>query len=96
MQSALIAILAVLDLILGVILYVTIRQIQIIDQAINSIDATASKAANTSAQNNKRIEACYTAIQLCSRDTSEAYTLAAECRNELTRMHMAMRKENAE
>ena len=89
-------ILAVLDLILGILLYVTIRQIQTITTAMNAIDKMSCEAKAKAERNSRRIEDCYTAIQLCSRDTSEAYTLAAECRNELTRLHMAERKENAE
>lgn len=93
MQSALIAILAVLDLILGILLYVTIRQIQTITAALDAIDKKACEAATKADRNVRKIEDCYTGIQLISRDTSEAYSLAAECRNELTRQHMAMRKE---
>lgn len=86
-------ILAVLDLTLGILLYVTIRQIQTITTAMDAIDKMACEAATKADRNSHRIEDCYKGIQLCSRDTSEAYTLAAECRNELTRLHMAMRKE---
>lgn len=89
-------ILALLDLVLGILLYVTIRQIQTITSAMDAIDKMACDAKAKAERNSRRIEDCYKGIQLCSRDTSEAYTLAAECRNELTRLHMAERKENAE
>lgn len=88
--------LAVLDLILGILLYVTIRQIQIINQAMPGIDKMACDAKAKAERNSRRIEDCYTGIQLIKRDTSEAYTLAAECRNELARMHMAARKGDTE
>lgn len=93
MQQALIAVLAVLDLILGILLYVTIRQIQTIDQTIQGIDKKTCEAATKADRNNCRIEDCYTGLRICSRDTSEAYKIASECRNELARLHMAMRKE---
>lgn len=93
MQSALIATLAVLDLILGVLLYVTIRQIQIIDQTIQGIDKMACEAATKADRNVRKIEDCCKAFQLIRRDAGEAYSLAAECRNELTRQHMIMRKD---
>ena len=89
-------ILALLELGFGILLYVTIRQIQTITTAMDAIDKMACDAKAKAERNSRRIEDCYTAIQLCSRDTSEAYTLAAECRNELARMHMAERKETAE
>ena len=89
-------ILALLDLVLGILLYVTIKQIQTITAALDAIDKMACDAKAKSERNSRRIEDCYKGIQLCSRDTSEAYTLAAECRNELARLHMAERKENAE
>lgn len=95
MQSALIGILALLDLVLGILLYVTIRQIQIIDQTIQVIDKMACEAATKADRNARKIEDCCKAIQLISRDTSEAYSLAAECRNELARLHIAMRKETS-
>ena len=96
MQSALIGILAVLDLILGILLYVTIRQIQIINQATQGIDKMACDAAAKADRNAHKVEDCYRAIQLISRDTGEAYKIAAECRNELARLHMAARKEDTE
>ena len=90
-----IAILALLDLVLGILLYVTIRQIQTITTAMDAIDKMACEAATKADRNVRKINDCYTGIQLISRDTSEAYSLAAECRNELARMHMAMRKETS-
>lgn len=96
MQSALIAILALLDLILGVLLYVAIRQIQIIDQTIQGVDKMACEAATKADRNSRKIDDCCKAIQLISRDTGEAYKIAAECRNELARLHMAARKEGTE
>ena len=93
MQPALIGMLAVLDLILGILLYVTIRQIQIIDQTIQGIDKMACEAATKADRNVRKIEDCCKAIQLIRRDTSEAYSLAAECRNELTRQHMNERND---
>lgn len=89
-------ILALLDLVLGILLYVTIRQIQTITAAMDAIDKMACEAATKADSNSRKINDCYTGIQLISRDTSEAYTLAAECRNELARLHMAQRKETAE
>lgn len=50
------------------------------------------KLAAKNEQNSLKIEDCYTGIQLIKRDTNEAYQLAAECRNELARLHMAERK----
>lgn len=50
------------------------------------------KLAAKNEQNRLKIEDCYTGIQLIERDTNEAYQLAAECRNELARLHMAERK----
>lgn len=85
--------LAVIDFALGIMLFVTIRQIQTITAAMDAIDKMACEAATKADRNGHRIEDCCKAIQLISRDTSEAYQLAAECRNELTRQHMVMRKE---
>ena len=96
MSHGIIISLAALDAILGILLYVTIRQIQTLTTAMDAIDKMACDAKAKAERNSRRIEDCYKGIQLCSRDTSEAYTLAAECRNELARMHMAERKENAE
>ena len=93
MRYAIILSLAILDAILGLLLYVTIRQIQTITAAMDAIDKMACEAATKADRNGHRIEDCCKAIQLISRDTSEAYQLAAECRNELTRQHMVMRKE---
>lgn len=86
-------ILALLDLVLGILLYVTIRQIHTITAAMDAIDKMSCEAKATADSNSSKINDCYTGIQLISRDTSEAYTLAAECRNELARMHMNERKE---
>ena len=93
MSHGIIIALATLDLILGILLYVTIRQIQTITAALDAIDKKACEAATKADRNGHRIEDCCKAIQLISRDTSEAYTLAAECRNELARLHMNERKE---
>ena len=95
MNHGIIIALATLDLILGILLYVTIRQIQTITAAMDAIDKMACEAATKADRNGHRIEDCCKAIQLIRRDTSEAYTLAAECRNELARMHMAERKETS-
>lgn len=88
--------LAVIDFVLGVLLYVTIRQIQTITTVMDAIGKMACEAKATADINRERIEYCYKEIQRIRRDTNEAYTLAAECRNELARMHMAMRKETAD
>lgn len=96
MNHGIIIALAALDVILGILLYVTIRQIQTLTTAMDAIDKMACDAKAKAERNSRRIEDCYKGIQLCSRDTSEAYTLAAECRNELARLHMAERKETAE
>lgn len=90
-----IAILAMLDLLLSVMLIVTIQQVKIIDQTIQGIDKMACEAATKADRNVRKIEDCCKAIQLISRDTGEAYKIASECRNELTRLHMAQRKETA-
>lgn len=92
MQPALIGILALLDLVLGILLYVTIRQIQTITAAMDAIDKMACEAKAMADRNGRKINDCYTGIQLIKRDTNEAYQLAAECRNELARLHMAERK----
>lgn len=94
--SLIVGVVAAVEIALGVLFYVTIRQIQTLTTAMDAIDKMACDAKAKSERNSRRIEDCYKGIQLCSRDTSEAYTLAAECRNELARMHMAERKENAE
>ena len=94
--SLIVGVVAAVEIALGVLFYVTIRQIQTITTAMDAIDKMACEAVTKADRNSHRIEDCYKAIQLISRDTSEAYTLAAECRNELARMHMAERKENAE
>lgn len=88
--------LGTLDLILGILLYVTIRQIQTITAAMDAIDKMACEAATKADRNSRKIDDCCKAIQLISRDTSEAYKIASECRNELTRLHMVQRKETAE
>ena len=62
---------------------------------MDAIDKMSCEAVTKADRNSHRIEDCRKAIQLISRDTSEAYTLAAECRNELARMHMETRKEGA-
>lgn len=87
-----IGILALLDLVLGILLYVTIRQIQTITAAMDAIDKMACEAKAMADRNGRKINDCYTGIQLIKRDTNEAYQLAAECRNELARLHMAERK----
>ena len=124
-------ILAVLDLILGILLYVTIRQIQTITTAMDAIDKMACDAKAMADSNSRKINDCYTGIQqikqmgdelqefkaaqtkrdinigklyidlygdieLCKRDNATTYELAAECRNELARMHMAERKVTAD
>lgn len=86
-------ILALLELGFGILLYVTIRQIQTITSAMDAIDKMACEAATKADRNVRKIEDCCKAIQLISRDTSEAYSLAAECRNELTRQHMNERND---
>lgn len=96
MSYGIIIALAALDAILGILLYVTIRQIQTITAAMDAIDKMACDAKDMAERNSHRIEDCYKAFQLTRRDAGEAYSLAAECRNELTRMHMAARKETAE
>ncbi|MDY6281865.1 MAG: hypothetical protein SPL40_02225 [Erysipelotrichaceae bacterium] len=93
MNYGIIIALASLDLILGTLLYVTIRQIQIINQATQGIDKMACEAAAKADRNSHRIEDCYKAFQLTHRDAGEAYSLAAECRNELTRLHMNGRND---
>lgn len=87
--------LAVIDFALGIMLFVTIRQIQTLTTAINAVDKIAREAKATAVINRRRIDDCCKEIQRISRDTHEAYTLAAECRNELTRLHMAERKETS-
>ena len=94
--SLIVAVVAAVEIALGVLLYVTIRQIQTLTTAMDAIDKMSCNAKAKSERNSRRIEDCYKGIQLCSRDTSEAYTLAAECRNELARLHMAERKGTAE
>jgi hypothetical protein len=93
--SLIVAVVAAVEIALGVLLYVTIRQIQTITAAMDAIDKMACEAKAMADSNSRKINDCYKGIQLISRDTSEAYTLAAECRNELARMHMAERKEGA-
>ena len=95
MSHGIIISLAALDAILGILLYVTIRQIQTLTTAIDAVDKIAREAKAMAVINRRRIDDCYTEIQRISRDTSEAYSLAAECRNELARLHMAMRKETS-
>lgn len=86
-------ILAVLDLTLGILLYVTIRQIKTITAALDAIDKKACEAARTADHNDYRIDDMFARVQICSRGANDAYRIATECRNELTRMHMAARKE---
>ena len=95
MSHGIIIALATLDLILGILLYVAIRQIQTITAAMDAIDKMSCEAVTKADRNARKIEDCCKAIPLIRRDTSEAYSLAAECRNELTRLHMAMRKETS-
>ena len=86
-------ILALLDLVLGILLYVTIRQIQTITAALDAIDKKACEAARKADHNDYRINDMFARVQICSRGANDAYRIASECRNELARMHMAMRKE---
>ena len=74
MSHGIIIALATLDLILGLLLYVTIRQIQTITAALDAIDKMACDAKDMADRNSRKIEGCYKAIQLISRDTSEAYS----------------------
>lgn len=87
--------LATLDLILGILLYVTIRQIQTITAAMDAIDKMACEAARKADHNDYRINDMFARVQICSRGANDAYRIASECRNELARMHMAMRKETS-
>lgn len=96
MSYAIILSLAILDAILGLLLYVTIRQIQTITAAMDVIDKMACEAARTADHNDYRIDDMFARVQICSRGANDAYRIATECRNELARMHMAMRKETAE
>lgn len=86
-------ILACLDLILGALLIVTVQQIKQMGDELQEF-----KAAQTKRDINigKLYMDLYGDIELCKRDNATTYELAAECRNELTRQHMAMRKETAE
>lgn len=93
MNHGVIISLAVIDFILGILLYVTIRQIQTITAALDAIDKKACEAARTADHNDYRIDDMFARVQICSRGANDAYRIATECRNELTRMHMAARKE---
>ena len=93
MSHGIIIALAALDALLGILLYVTIRQIQTITAALDAIDKKACEAAITADHNDYRIDDMFARVQICSRGANDAYRIATECRNELTRMHMAMRKE---
>ena len=95
MNHGIIIALAALDVILGILLYVTIRQIQTITAALDAIDKKACEAARTADHNDYRIDDMFARVQICSRGANDAYRIATECRNELTRMHMAERKETA-
>ena len=93
MSYGIIIALATLDLILGILLYVTIRQIKQMGDELQEF-----KAAQTKRDINigKLYMDLYDDIELCKRDNATTYELAAECRNELARIHMAERKETAE
>lgn len=93
MNHGIIISLATLDLILGILLYVTIRQIQCITRDLSVICDIASTADAKADANDEEINKVYKEIDLCKRDTATTYELAAACRNELARMHMVMRKE---
>ena len=95
MSHGIIIALAALDALLGILLYVTIRQIQTITAALDAIDKKACEAARKADHNDYRIDDMFARVQLCSRGVNDAYRIASECRNELTRMHMAMRKGTA-
>lgn len=93
MSHGIIIALATLDLILGILLYVTIRQIQTITAALDAIDKKACEAAITADHNDYRIDDMFARVQICSRGANDAYRIATECRNELTRQHMNERND---
>lgn len=95
MQSALIGILAVLDLLLGALLYVTIRQIKLMDEEIGMLHEFQIGTIKRNASTDSILVGLSREIDLCKRDNATTYELAAECRNELARLHMAERKEGA-
>ncbi len=100
MNHGIIISLATLDLILGILLYVTIRQIQIIDKTIESVDQMACEAkkqadlADIKANRHEvQIRDIYEALTRSNRNTNEVYKLAAECRNELVRNRLEAKGE---
>lgn len=93
MSYGIIIALAALDALLGILLYVTVQQIKQMGDELQEF-----KAAQTKRDINigKLYMDLYGDIELCKRDNATTYELAAECRNELTRQHMAARKEATE
>lgn len=90
MNHGIIIALACLDLILGILLYVTVQQIKQMGDELQEF-----KAAQTKRDINigKLYMDLYGDIELCKRDNATTYELAAECRNELTRLHMNGRND---
>lgn len=91
--SLIVGVVAAVEIALGVLLYVTIRQVQIIDKAVEDIGRTQSGQSKTIVATTADIIRLYGQIAKLSTRIDASYQIAAECRNELTRQHMAMRKE---
>lgn len=101
--SLIVGVVAAVEIALGVLFYVTIRQVQIIDKAVEDIGRTQSGQSKTIVATSAdiiraehEIEDLYGQIAKLSTRIDASYQIAAECRNELARMHMAQRKETAE
>ena len=100
MQPALIGILAVLDLILGILLYVTVQQIQKMQKEImaidkkaaqNGIDATTALAKE--AAHDRMIGDIYNGMRKRDREADDTYQMVIAIRNELAARHMKERKQ---
>lgn len=93
-------ILACLDLILGILLYVTVQQIQKMQKEImaidkkaaqNGIDATTALAKE--AAHDRMIGDIYNGMRKRDREADDTYQMVIAIRNELAARHMKERKQ---
>ena len=93
-------ILALLDLVLGILLYVTVQQIQKMQKEImaidkkaaqNGIDATTALAKE--AAHDRMIGDIYNGMRKRDREADDTYQMVIAIRNELAARHMKERKQ---
>ena len=100
MSHGIIIALAALDAILGILLYVTVQQIQKMQKEImaidkkatqNGIDATTALAKE--AAHDRMIGDIYNGMRKRDREAEDTYQMVIAIRNELAARHMKERKQ---